>query len=82
MEEFAPYRVALVIRYQLLKQTLNTLIDLVCIGLTRYEYKPTDRYNMMNFIFTKGAQFAKEREIRIVMSCYGPAQDPVKRARR
>lgn len=72
-KEFAPFGVALCTRHALLKQTLDDLIDPVHIGLTRYEYSPGDRYNLMNFIFTKGPQFRREREVRIVMSCWDPA---------
>jgi hypothetical protein len=70
--EFAPYGVAIRTRYGLLKDALNSLIDQILLGLTRYGYKLTDPHNLIQFIFTKGTDFIKEREVRVVMSCYDP----------
>src|SRR5262249_32921416 len=69
---FAPYGVAVCSRYDLLKAALGPLIDPVHIGLARYGYPPTDRYNLFNFIFKKGKDFVVGAEVRVLMSCYDP----------
>jgi len=72
-KEFCPYGVAAVTRYELLRETLKDLIDPVHIGLARYGYGRGERYNHFTFMYTKGREFQKEREVRILMSCYDPA---------
>jgi hypothetical protein len=48
------------------------LIDPVHVGLTRYGYKLTDAYNLLQFIYTKGTTFSGEQEVRVVMRCADP----------
>ena len=70
--DFAPYGVAICSEYNRLKEALNSLIDPVNMGLTRYGYKLTDPHNLLQFIFTKGTAFSREQEVRVVMRCYDP----------
>ena len=63
--------VAIFSRFDLLKSVLNTMLDNVMVGLVRYGDKP-DRYNFINFLFLKRKHFDKERELRVVITCYDP----------
>jgi hypothetical protein len=63
--------VAIFSRFDLLKSALNGMIDDVTVGLVRYGDKP-DRYNLIDFLFLKRKHFDKERELRVVISCYDP----------
>src|SRR5437870_3214386 len=69
-KDFAPYGVAICSRYGLLKRALKTFIDPVELGVTVYH--APQRYNTLHFIFSKGGAFTKEREVRVVLSCYNP----------
>lgn len=63
--------VAIFSRFDLLKSALNSIIDDVMVGLVQYGDKPA-RYNLIDFLFLKRKHFDKERELRIVVSCYDP----------
>jgi len=63
--------VAIFSRFDLLKSSLNVMVDNVMVGLVRYGDEPT-RYNFFNFLFLKRKHFDKERELRIVLTCYDP----------
>ncbi len=63
--------VAIFSRFDLLKSALNGMIDDITVGLVRYGDKP-DRYNLIDFLFLKRKHFDKERELRVVISCYDP----------
>ena len=67
---FSPYGAAIVSTYGQLRAALTPLVDRLHLGLVRYNYQRGDRYNTMNFIYTKGSQFIKEDEVRIVMNWY------------
>ncbi len=70
--EFAPYGVAVCSRYDFLKEALNSVVDPAHMGLTRYGYQPTDPYNLTQFIYTKGTEFSREQEVRVVITCNDP----------
>jgi len=63
--------VAIFSRFDLLKSVLNMMVDDVMVGLVRYGDKPA-RYNFFDFLFLKRKHFDKERELRIVITCYDP----------
>src|SRR5581483_2386863 len=64
--------VAIFSRFNRLNSALNAMLDDVTIGLVQYGNLP-DRYNLIDFLFLKRKHFEKERELRIVISCYDPA---------
>lgn len=63
--------VAIFSRFELLKSALNAMLDNVMVGLVQYGNWPV-RYNTVNFLFRKRKLFDKERELRIVLTCYDP----------
>ena len=69
-KDFSPFGVAVCSRYDLLKNALSLFLDDLHLGLT--EYKPPTRYNVFNFIFSKGSRFAGEKELRVVLTCSDP----------
>jgi len=64
--------VAIFSRFELLKSTLSTMLDEFTLGLVRYGDKGPTRYNLVYFLFMKRKHFDKERELRIVLTCYDP----------
>jgi hypothetical protein len=63
--------VAIFSRFDRLQSALNAMLDDVTVGLVRYGNLP-DRYNLIDFLFLKRKHFEKERELRVVISCYDP----------
>ena len=66
--------VAIFSRFGLLKSILSPMLDQILVGLVRYgDYGPT-RYNTIHFLFMKRKHFDKERELRVVLTCYDPGR--------
>jgi hypothetical protein len=63
--------VAIFSRFELLRTKLDRMIDDVMVGAVRYGDNP-GRYNLIDFLFLKRKHFEKERELRLVISCYDP----------
>jgi hypothetical protein len=59
--------VAIVSRYDLLKQVLHPLRDKVMIGLIRYGTKHMTGWNVIRFITTKREEYSPEREVRAMI---------------
>jgi hypothetical protein len=64
--------VAIFSRFDLLKSALNLMLDEIMVGLVRYADDGPRRYNLNHFLFMKRKHFVKERELRIVLTCYDP----------
>ena len=64
--------VAIFSRFELLKSTLSAMLDEITVGLVRYGDKGPPCYNTIYFLFMKRTHFEKERELRIVLTCYDP----------
>jgi hypothetical protein len=56
--------VAIISRYDLLKQVLNHLPDKVMVGLIRYGTEHLIGWNIVRFITTKRKEYSQEREVR------------------
>lgn len=56
--------VAIVSRYDLLKQVLDPLSDNIMVGLIRYGSKHLTGWNVVRFITTKREEYRLEREVR------------------
>ena len=59
-------------RFEMLKSQLTPMLDDILVGLVRYGEKDMTGYNLIQFLYTKRHQFEKERELRVVLSCYDP----------
>jgi hypothetical protein len=59
--------VAIVSRYDLLKQVLQPLVDEVSVGLIRYGSAHLTRWNLLQFIRTKREEYSREREVRAMI---------------
>jgi len=59
-------------RFELLKAALRTMLDEITVGLVRYGNEGPTRYNVIHFLFMKRSHFEKERELRVVLTCYDP----------
>jgi hypothetical protein len=64
--------VAVFSRFELLKSTLNTMLDEIQLGLVRYGDEGPPRYNTVHFLFMKRNHHDRERELRIALTCYDP----------
>lgn len=65
--------VAIFSTYALLHDALNAFLDEVDMGAVRYGHEHINRYNLIQFLFTKRRHFEKERELRVVLT----SRDPV-----
>ncbi len=59
--------VAIVSRYDLLKQVLDPLPDKVMVGLIRYGTKHLTGWNVVRFVTTKREKYSPEREVRAMI---------------
>lgn len=59
--------VAIVSRYDLLKQVLHPLPDKVMVGLIRYGTKHLTGWNVIRFITAKREEYSSEREVRAMI---------------
>lgn len=59
--------VAIVSRYDLLKQVLDPLADKVMVGLIRYGTKHLTGWNVVRFVTTKREKYSSEREVRAMI---------------
>lgn len=59
--------VAIVSRYDLLKQVIDPLPDRVMVGLVRYGMNHLAGWNVIQFIMTKREEYSQEREVRVVV---------------
>lgn len=59
--------VAIVSRYDLLKQVLHPLPDKVMVGLIRYGTKHLTGWNIIRFVTTKREEYLLEREVRAMI---------------
>lgn len=59
--------VAIVSRYDLLKQVLHPLADKVMVGLIRYGSAHLTGWNVVRFVTTKRQEYAAEREVRAMI---------------
>ncbi len=59
--------VAIVSRYDLLKQVLHPLDDKVMVGLIRYGTKHLTGWNVIQFMTTKREKYSLEREVRAMI---------------
>ncbi len=59
--------VAIVSRYELLKQVLHPLRDRVMVGLIRYGTEHLTGWNVIRFITTKREKYSIEREVRAMI---------------
>jgi hypothetical protein len=59
--------VAIVSRYDLLKQVLHPLPDRVMVGLIRYGTKHLTDWNVVRFVTTKREEYSPEREVRAMI---------------
>lgn len=64
--------VAIFSRFELLKSTLSAMLDEIMVGLVRYGDEGPTRYNLIHFLFMKRRHFDRERELRVVLTCYDP----------
>jgi len=55
-----------------LKAAVSAFLDPVLIGKVKYTEEGRQRYNQIDFLFTKRQAFEKERELRVVVQCYDP----------
>jgi len=59
--------VAIVSRYDLLKQVLHPLRDKVMVGLIRYGTRHLTGWNVIRFVTTKREEYSTEREVRAMI---------------
>lgn len=59
--------VAIVSRYDLLKQVLHSLSDKVMVGLIRYGSAHLTGWNVIRFVTTKREKYSQEREVRAMI---------------
>jgi len=59
--------VAIISRYDLLKQALHPLPDKVMVGLIRYGTKHLTGWNVIRFLTTKREEYSREREVRAMI---------------
>ena len=64
--------VAVFSRFDLLKSALTPMLDQIFLGIVRYGERHLTGYNLMQFLFTKRRHFEKERELRVLLTCYDP----------
>lgn len=64
---YAKDGVAIVSRYDLLKQILQLLPDKVMVGLIRYGSAHLTGWNVIQFITTKREEYSEEREVRAMI---------------
>lgn len=64
--------VAIFSRFELLKSQLAPMLDNILVGMVRYGERDMTGYNLIRFLYTKQRHFEKERELRVVLSCYDP----------
>ncbi len=64
--------VAIFSSFDLLKSTLDAMPDEIMVGLVRYGDQGPTRYNVIHFLFMKRKHFDRERELRVVLTCYDP----------
>jgi hypothetical protein len=64
--------VAIFSRFELLKSILSPMLDQILVGLVQYGDDGPTRYNTIHFLFMKRRHFDKERELRVVLTCYDP----------
>jgi hypothetical protein len=64
--------VAIFSRFDLLRSALDLMLDEIQVGLVRYGDAGPSRYNLIHFLFMKRQHFAKERELRTVLTCRDP----------
>ncbi len=64
--------VAIFSRFELLKSALSVMLDEIMLGLVRYGNEGPTRNNVIHFLFLKRKHFEKERELRLVLTCYDP----------
>lgn len=55
-----------------LRAAVNRFPDEVHMGMVRYGDEDMTRYNVLQFLFTKGTKFRWENEVRIALSCPDP----------
>lgn len=72
-ETYGSDGVAVSTRYELLYEALNGLPDDAHLGRVQYGTNHlTDRFNGMEFITTKELKYARECEVRALITCYDP----------
>lgn len=59
--------VAICSQYRRLKCVLNAMDDRAFLGLVRYGVQPRARWNVIEFVTTKGIEYADEQEVRAVL---------------
>ena len=64
---YAKDGVAIVSRYDLLKQVLDPLPDKVMVGLIRYGTAHLTGWNVIRFVTTKRESYSSEREVRVMI---------------
>jgi hypothetical protein len=67
--EYGEDGVAICSRYGLLKSALDSITDRAFLGLVRYNvgHLWNDTFNTLQFIMTKRAEYAEEREVRAML---------------
>ena len=68
-EQYGDDGVAIVSRYELLKEAMNGLLDEAHLGKIRCGADHLERFNTDSFITTKQVQYAPERELRAWIVC-------------
>jgi len=71
-KEYAPNGVAICSRYELLKATLDAMLDVIHLGLVRYGHEFLKGDNILRYIYGKRRRFEGESEVRAVLCCYDP----------
>jgi hypothetical protein len=73
-KEYGEDGVAICSRYRLLKSTLDAMSDPAFVGLVRYGSRHLlgKRFNTLQFIMTKRAEHADEREVRALLWIIDP----------
>ncbi|MCH8267957.1 MAG: hypothetical protein IH846_10595 [Acidobacteria bacterium] len=69
---YAQNGVAVCSRHELLKATLNGMLDEIHLGQVRYDNEEMTGYNTLQCIYTKGRGFSWENEIRAVLCSNDP----------
>lgn len=64
---YAKEGVAIISRYDLLKQVLDPLPDNVMVGPIRYGTKHLTGWNVIQFVTTKREKYSSEREVRVMI---------------
>jgi hypothetical protein len=72
-EQYGPDGVAVCSRYGLLKSAIDGLLDQAHSGLVQYGTDHlSNRFNALEFITTKQAQYSQEHEVRALITSYDP----------